>query len=218
MKRATFLLRSSCLDSGFTTTFDGAKIGWSDRLEFPVAFLRLRVLENMAQESWKMEQDDTGCQLSEGLILCSNNCGFFGSATTMNLCSKCYRDFVLLKQTGAANLVSSVVNHPEDRTQRQSLQEAPDVVIEASSSQTTPGDGTATIECNQQSPMELRNRCFLCKKRLGLIAPKCRCGNVFCYMHRYSDRHNCPFDYRTAGRDAIAKANPVIKADKVEKI
>ncbi|KAG6768347.1 hypothetical protein POTOM_027257 [Populus tomentosa] len=28
--------------------------------------------------------------------------------------------------------------------------------------------------------------------------------------HRYSDKHNCVFDYKSAGQDAIAKANPVI--------
>ncbi|KAI5420476.1 hypothetical protein KIW84_044322 [Lathyrus oleraceus] len=32
------------------------------------------------------------------------------------------------------------------------------------------------------------------------------------------DKHNCPFDYRTAGRDAIAKSSPVVKAEKLDKI
>ncbi|KAJ6733424.1 AN1-TYPE ZINC FINGER PROTEIN [Salix koriyanagi] len=36
--------------------------------------------------------------------------------------------------------------------------------------------------------------------------------------HRYSDKHNCVFDYKSAGQDAIAKANPVVKADKIDKI
>jgi hypothetical protein len=37
---------------------------------------------------------------------------------------------------------------------------------------------------------------------------ECRCGGVFCGAHRYSDRHDCGFDYRGVGRDAIARANP----------
>ncbi|XP_024958940.1 zinc finger A20 and AN1 domain-containing stress-associated protein 2-like [Cynara cardunculus var. scolymus] len=37
-------------------------------------------------------------------------------------------------------------------------------------------------------------------------------------VHRYSDKHDCPFDYRTTAKDAIAKANPVVKAEKLEKI
>jgi hypothetical protein len=37
-------------------------------------------------------------------------------------------------------------------------------------------------------------------------------------MHRYSDKHECKFDYRAAAMDAIAKANPVVKAEKLDKI
>lgn len=61
-------------------------------------------------------------------------------------------------------------------------------------------------------------RCISCRKRMGLLGFKCRCGGVFCSAHRYSDKHGCSFDYKAAGRDAIAKANPVVKAEKVEKI
>jgi hypothetical protein len=38
---------------------------------------------------------------------------------------------------------------------------------------------------------------------------------MFCALHRYSDKHNCTYDYKTAGREAIAKANPLVKADKI---
>ena len=41
---------------------------------------------------------------------------------------------------------------------------------------------------------------------------------TFCSVHRYSDKHNYVFDYKGAGQDAIAKANPVVKAEKIEKI
>ena len=39
----------------------------------------------------------------------------------------------------------------------------------------------------------------------------------FCDVHRYSDKHNCPFDYHTAARDAISKANPIVKVEKLNK-
>lgn len=62
------------------------------------------------------------------------------------------------------------------------------------------------------------NRCNACRKRVGLTGFSCRCGNVFCTAHRYSDKHDCQFDYRRAAQGAIAKANPVVKAKKLDKI
>ena len=35
---------------------------------------------------------------------------------------------------------------------------------------------------------------------------------------RYSDRHACPFDYKAAGREALAAANPVVVAERVARI
>ena len=46
----------------------------------------------------------------------------------------------------------------------------------------------------------------------------CRCGNLFCGLHRYSDKHNCPYDYRTEAADKIRKENPVVVADKIQRI
>ncbi|KAH7278534.1 hypothetical protein KP509_38G045200 [Ceratopteris richardii] len=62
------------------------------------------------------------------------------------------------------------------------------------------------------------NRCLVCKKRMGILGFKCRCGNIFCATHRYSDKHGCSFDYKSAGREAILKANPIVKAAKLQKI
>ncbi|KAJ3019124.1 hypothetical protein HKX48_002368 [Thoreauomyces humboldtii] len=62
-------------------------------------------------------------------------------------------------------------------------------------------------------------RCFSCKKKIGPATSfKCRCNQMFCSVHRYSDRHSCVFDYRGAGKIMLAKENPPIKKEKLEKI
>lgn len=61
-------------------------------------------------------------------------------------------------------------------------------------------------------------RCKFCSKRVGLLGYTCRCGEIFCGLHRYSDVHNCPFDYRSLGTEEIRKNNPVVKSDKVRKL
>ncbi|KAK6138379.1 hypothetical protein DH2020_027853 [Rehmannia glutinosa] len=57
-----------------------------------------------------------------------------------------------------------------------------------------------------------------CRKRVGLMGFRCRCGDVFCSEHRYSDRHDCSYDYKAAGREAIARENPVVRAAKLVKV
>ncbi|PHT29617.1 Zinc finger A20 and AN1 domain-containing stress-associated protein 8 [Capsicum baccatum] len=41
---------------------------------------------------------ETGCRAPEDPVFCINNCDLFGSAATINMCSKCQKDMILLKQ------------------------------------------------------------------------------------------------------------------------
>jgi len=63
-----------------------------------------------------------------------------------------------------------------------------------------------------------KNRCVSCKKKLGLTGFTCRCGGQFCSLHRYSDKHDCPFDYKALGEQEISQNNPQIVAQKVAKL
>ncbi|KAI3985456.1 hypothetical protein MKX01_033770 [Papaver californicum] len=62
-----------------------------------------------------------------------------------------------------------------------------------------------------------KNKCCSCNKKVRLTAIKCKCGPVFCSIHRYPEKHSCEFDYKGAGKEAIAKLNPQVKADKIER-
>ena len=51
-------------------------------------------------------------------------------------------------------------------------------------------------EAGGQDGKKKKNRCGVCKKKVGLTGFTCRCGGLFCSIHRYSDKHDCKFDYK----------------------
>ncbi|XP_066551453.1 AN1-type zinc finger protein 5 [Amia ocellicauda] len=77
-----------------------------------------------------------------------------------------------------------------------------------------------TSEGGDKTPDKSRkkNRCHTCRKKVGLTGFDCRCGNLFCAIHRYSDKHDCPYDYRTEAAEKIRKENPIVVAEKIQKL
>ncbi|XP_062924808.1 AN1-type zinc finger protein 5-like isoform X2 [Mobula hypostoma] len=79
-----------------------------------------------------------------------------------------------------------------------------------------------TMSREEEKPVDVprpkKNRCFQCRKKVGLAGFDCRCGNLFCGIHRYSDKHNCPYDYKAEAAMKIRKENPVIVAEKIQRI
>ncbi|ONK77757.1 uncharacterized protein A4U43_C02F10220 [Asparagus officinalis] len=87
-----------------------------------------------------------------------------------------------------------------------------------------PDRPTTDITCGSKAERESQslfrffNRCSCCRKKVGLTGFRCRCGELFCSRHRYSETHDCSFDYKALGREEISKANPLIRAAKIIKI
>ncbi|KAJ0097222.1 hypothetical protein Patl1_29127 [Pistacia atlantica] len=80
--------------------------------------------------------------------------------------------------------------------------------------------GSESNECSRSGEVEQARvvRCPVCRKKVGPMKYKCKCGGVFCIFHRLSEDHECCYDYKALGRQAIAKANPVIKRHKLKRI
>ncbi|KAG5583565.1 hypothetical protein H5410_054192 [Solanum commersonii] len=167
---------------------------------------------------------ETGCQAPEGPILCINNCGFFGSAATMNMCSKCHKDMILKQEQAkfAATSIENIVNGKSSSNGKEPIATGAINVQPGSADlkviSTEASSDLSSGPSSEVKPKEGPTRCTTCRKRVGLTGFNCKCGNLFCAAHRYSDKHECPFDYKNAGRDAIAKANPVVVAEKLNKI
>ncbi|KAL0338614.1 UNVERIFIED_CONTAM: Zinc finger A20 and AN1 domain-containing stress-associated protein 4 [Sesamum angustifolium] len=156
--------------------------------------------------------EEHGFQAPEGHRLCVNNCGFFGSPATQYMCSKCYRDLSIKKSADFSSPLTAPP--PSSSTAAQPSLSSP----EKAESSVAAVVAQSPPMTEQPQPQPQTSRCSTCRKKVGLAGFRCRCGITYCGTHRYPEKHGCTFDFKALGREAIAKANPVVKADKLEKI
>lgn len=124
-----------------------------------------------------------------------------GTPSNQDAWKKCYLDQQHLNSTTPAKqtLIAATTAAP----------------VSASSSPSSPPSAVSQAEA---AATTAANRCAGCRKRVGLTGFGCRCGLTYCGVHRYPEKHGCVFDYKKMGREQIERQNPVVVAEKLQKI
>jgi hypothetical protein len=162
----------------------------------------------MAQRT---EKEETEFKVVPETITLCVKCGLAGNSATNNLCQKCFN-------ASTAASATSPKNHGFGEKSFRSGSPAKASPERSRNLRETTGDLKKEAETASSPVKREVNRCSGCRRKVGLTGFRCRCGELFCADHRYSDRHDCGYDYKAAGREAIARENPVVKAAKIVKI
>ena len=57
-----------------------------------------------------------------------------------------------------------------------------------------------------------------CKKRIKITDYPCKCGNIYCKIHKLSENHDCKYDYRETGLKDKKTEEMKCLSNKVQKI
>ncbi|PIN18775.1 putative Zn-finger protein [Handroanthus impetiginosus] len=175
----------------------------------------------------KTEKEETEFKVVPETISLCVKCGVAGNSATNNLCQKCFNGTTTASTSGAAaaaspssggaNPVNRVFVEKSFRSSLSARSSPERICNPAETSRDLKKELSTAPEDAPPVKREV-NRCSGCRRKVGLTGFRCRCGELFCADHRYSDRHDCRYDYKSAGREAIARENPVVKAAKIVKI
>jgi predicted nucleic acid binding AN1-type Zn finger protein len=76
------------------------------------------------------------------------------------------------------------------------------------------------IEDRKKTQTSAKKRCHFCNKKIGILGIECKCGFVFCNMHRFSETHNCTFDFKNHDKNLLKERlqNEICQFSKIDKI
>ena len=160
----------------------------------------------------------------------TQGCEFYGSDQNSGFCSSCA--WRMKSESTSRSLGSNSVRPQTESALEKSTSAGLRSSTNLSTSRKRKSTELVTDDTNPQSTSESDgrgagkgkakrskvNRCDVCSKKVGLLGFDCRCGGLFCALHRGDDEHNCTFDYKTLQRAELAQNNPKIVADRVTKL
>ncbi|TQE03367.1 hypothetical protein C1H46_011018 [Malus baccata] len=146
----------------------------------------------------------------------ASGCGFYGSVENKNLCSKSYKDHLNQENMNAA--ASADVTSKEKLNLGSfvsGISSSPSFQTSSVTSLVSDDHKYGNNDIESSVGVTDKNRCQSCNEKVGVLEFQCRCGGVFCGMHR-PRRTFMHFGSQAGWERCFSQENPLCKGDKLE--